>query len=366
MTNPGYPAAFSRRRFLAGSAAAAGAAGLGTLLNACGASSQTTSSSSARSPTSVRLSLGWIKNVEFAGLWLADANGYFTKQGIQPVIGAGGPTAPDPTVLVASGAADIGDEGAGLAVLMQAIAKGNDFVIIGTTFQQSPGCVISLPSHPITEPKDLVGCTFLGQQGVQDLINASLTLAGLPHRYTFVPVGFSVEPLLQHQGNAYSGLVTNQVVTMELQGMTEGKDFIVATWAQLGLPSYLDIFFTTRNYLKAHRDTVVAFMKATAMGWQQNETVAPSVAAHLAVTNYGAGLGLNLAQQTLENKLQIPFTKSAQTAAHGLLWVDPDTLGSTMYPPLKAFGLSGLPSPASIVDTTILADVYDGKTTLNI
>ena len=365
MTNTGHiPPGFSRRRFLIGSAGAAGAVGLGSLLAACGTTSQ--SSSSGASLTSVRAALGWIKNVEFAGLWMAEANGYYAKEGIQPVFRAGGPSVPDPTVTVAAGAADIGNTAAGLALLMQAILKGNDFVIIGTDYQESPGCVISLPSHPITEPKDLVGCTFLGQQGVQILINASLTLAGLPHRYKFVPVGFSVEPLLQHQGNAYSGLITNQVVTMELQGLKPGKDFIITTWAQLGLPGYLDIFFTPRKYLNTHRDTVVAFMKATAMGWQKNETVAPSVAAQLAVTDYGAGLGLDLTQQTLENKLQIPFTKSPQTAAHGLLWVDTDTLGSTMYPALKAFGLSNLPSPASIVDTSIMADVYDGKATLSL
>lgn len=370
MTKPDHnPPGFNRRSFLIGSAGAAGAVSLGSLLAACGSSSQASSpraSSSGASLTSVRVALGWIKNVEYAGLWMAEADGYYTKERIQPLFRAGGPSAPDPTVVLAAGAADIGNTAAGLPLLIPAILKGNDFVIIGTDFQTSPGCVISLPSHPITEPKDLLGCTFLGQQGVQILINASLTLAGLPHHYTFVPVGYTVEPLLQHQGDAYSGLVTNQVVTMELQGLKPGRDFIVTTWAQLGLPGWLDIFFTTRKYLDTHRDAVVAFMRATAMGWQVNETTAPSAAARLAVTDYGAGLGLDLAQQTLENKLQIPFTKSPQTAAHGLLWVDPDVLGSTMYPPLKAFGLSDLPPPASIVDTSILADVYDGKTTLSL
>lgn len=359
------PRSFDRRGFLAGSVALAGTAGIGALVSACGGPSGPTASASGRQLQDVSLSLGWIENVEYAGLWLADSNGYFTAEGINPAIQPGGPSAPDPTVVVAAGRADIGDTSA-LSALVEAVTKGNDFVIIGATYQNRPGCVISLPGYPVLKPKDLVGVKFLGQQGMQTYVDAVLTLAGLPRTYQFVPVGQSPEPLLQHQGDAYSGLVTNQVAALELQGMKEGKDFFVTLWSDLGLPAYSDIFFTTRAYLNANRKSVVAFMKAVVMGWEENEKIAPSKAAALAVSDYGSSLGLSQAQQTLQNQLQIPFTKSADTAAHGLLWVDPDTLGGGMYRALGAFGLTHLPPAASIVDTSILTDVYQGKTSVKV
>lgn len=370
--------AFDRRRFLTGTASLAGLAAVGGLAAACGSSSKpaaagTAASSGTTAPAGaattagttakVSVALGWIQNVEFAGLWLAEHNGYFDAQKIDANIIAGGPNAPDPTVTVAAGSADIGVS-SDMTSLLEAIAKGNDFVFIGATFQTSPGCIVSLASHPVRTAKDLVGIKFLGQQGVQTDLNAILKLAGLPQKYTFIPVGFTPEPLVQHQGQAFSAFATNEVITLEQQGLKEGKDFIVTTYAQLGLPSYSDIYFASKKYIAANRPAVVRFMRAVVQGWEDNLQAAPSVAAELAVKVYGSSLGLSLPQQILENEAQIPFMKSAQTDAHGLLWVDPTILGGAMYKALIASGVTQLPPAASVVDTSILAEVYKGAASI--
>lgn len=352
-----------RRRFLAGAAGLLGVAAVGGLADSFVPNLVASASAAPAKTETVSIALGWIKNVEFAGLWLAESKGYFKAQGINADIIAGGPNAPDPTVTVAAGKADIGDS-SDMTTLIEAIAKGNDFVLIGATFQVSPGCVVSLPDHPVRTPKDLVGIKFLGQQGVQTDINAVLKLAGLPQKYDFIPVGYTPEPLVQHQGQAYSAFVTNEVITLEQQGLKAGKDFIITTWAQLGLPSYSDIYFASKKYIAANRDTVVRFMRAVAQGWEENMKVPAQVAAKLAVDTYGTGLGLNLKQQILENKAQKPYMKSATTAKKGLLWVDPKELGGAMYKALKASGVTNLPPADSIVDTSILEDVYKGKSSV--
>jgi ABC-type nitrate/sulfonate/bicarbonate transport system substrate-binding protein len=321
------------------------------------------SSSAAPATSQVSLALGWIKNVEFAGLWLAEHNGYFAKQGIDAVIQSGGPNAPDPAVSVASGAAQVGND-SDMTSLIEAITKGNDFVMIGATYQVSPGCVVSLPSHPVTTPKDLVGIKFLGQQGVQTDIDAVLKLAHLPLTYTFIPVGYTPEPLVQHQGQAFSAFVTNEVITLEQQGLKQGKDFIVTTWAQLGLPSYSDIYFTTRKYLESNRSTLVRFMTAVVQGWEENMRVLPSVAARLAVDNYGSTLGLDLQQQALENTAQRPYMVSPATKKHGMLWIDTATLEGAMYTALRASGVTDLPPASRIVDMSILEEIYGNKTSI--
>jgi ABC-type nitrate/sulfonate/bicarbonate transport system substrate-binding protein len=347
-----------RRQFLAGAAGALGVAAFGGLSALYG--SPSAAASTPKATETVKIALGWIKNVEFAGIWLAEAKGYFQAQGINVDVIAGGPNAPDPTVSVAAGNANIGDS-SDMTTLIEAITKGNDFVFIGATFQVDPACIVSLPEHPVRTPKDLVGIKFLGQQGVQTDINAVLKLAHLPVKYDFIPVGYTPEPLVQHQGQAYSAFVTNEVITLEQQGLKAGKDFIITTWTQLGLPSYSDIYFASKKYIDANRDTVVRFMTAVCQGWEENMKLSPDVAAKLAVNTYGTGLGLNMKQQILENEAQIPYIKSAQTAKHGLLWVDEAELGGAMYKALKASGVSNLPPVADIIDTSILSDVYGGK-----
>ena len=52
-------------------------------------------------------------------------------------------------------------------------------------------------------------------------------------------------------------------ITLEQQGLKEGTDFVVTPWADLGFPSYANLFFADRSYVEANRDTVVRFMRAS-------------------------------------------------------------------------------------------------------
>jgi hypothetical protein len=75
----------------------------------------------------VRVALGWINNVEYAGVWMALENGYFKEEGLDVKTLPGGPNAPPPPVTVASGGAEIG-YGNWLPYL-DAVNRGNDFVL---------------------------------------------------------------------------------------------------------------------------------------------------------------------------------------------------------------------------------------------
>src|SRR5882757_2056502 len=110
-----------RRHFLQGTAAAA-ATGLAT----------PTVRAQAKP---VRVALGWINNVEYAGVWMALENGYFKDEGLDVKTLPGGPNAPPPPVTVASGGAEIG-YGNWLPYL-DALARGNDFVLVAGTFSVS-------------------------------------------------------------------------------------------------------------------------------------------------------------------------------------------------------------------------------------
>lgn len=363
-----------RRSFLRLGGAGAGAVLLGGgLLAACGNDDEGGDSSASASGdggaaaglTSASLAMGWIKNVEYGGNWVALENGYYADEGIEIDYLQGGPNAPAPAVSVAAGDAQIGVESS-LRRFADAVIEGNDFVIFGTQYQTSPGGVLSLAEKPVRTPEDLLGIRFLGQEGVDITIDAVLKIAGLPEGdYEFIPAGFSPDPLVEGAGDAYSCFVVNQPITLEEQfGMVAGTDYVVTTWADLGLPAYANMYFCERSFAEENHDYLVKFLRATIKGWELNAQEDPAVAAKLAVETYGVDLGLDINQQTRQNELQIPLMKGPLTDEKGLFWVDADTLGGGMWGALEAAGRDGLPDAATVIDTSVLEDAYDGKTSL--
>jgi ABC-type nitrate/sulfonate/bicarbonate transport system substrate-binding protein len=50
----------------------------------------------------------WIKNVEYAGFFIADARGYYRDAGVTPTFLAGGPNLPSVEAVVVAGRAEVG------------------------------------------------------------------------------------------------------------------------------------------------------------------------------------------------------------------------------------------------------------------
>ncbi len=380
------PVLLGRRRFLRLGATGVAVASTGALLAACGSDSatsesDTTESSSApeastaaaddttgdtaaapEETTTIDVAMGWINNVEYGGSWIAIDQGFYAAEGIEPNYLAGGPNAPLPPVAVAAGDAKIGIT-PNMQSLLDAINEGNDFVVFAAQYQASPGAVLSLAANPVEQPDDLVGIKFLGQEGVNEQIDAVLTIAGLDKDYEFIVAGFTPDPLLEGQGDAYSCFAVNQPITLEQQGLVEGEDFIVTPWADLGIPSYSNLFFAERSYLEENRDAIVRFMRATIKGWEQN-AIDPAVAAGLAVDDFGADLGLDLAQQTRQNELQLRYMTNELTESTGLMRIDPAEWDGAMTTAYLAAGRDAMPSSTDVLDLTILDDVYGDATTL--
>ena len=343
--------------------AAAGTTGATTAGSSGSATTMaTTAASTPMTTADVSIAMGWIKNVEYAGSWMALENGYYDDQAIKADYQQGGPNAPSSPVAIAAGDAQIGVS-ASMLTLLDAINEGNDFVVFATQYQTSPGAVLSLAKKPVTTPQDLIGITFLGQEGVDVTINAVLDIAGLPHDYNFVIAGYTPDPLIEGQGDAYSCFLVNQPITLETKGLVEGKDFVVTTWADLGFPSYSNLFFAERSYVESNRDAVVRYLRATIMGWEANAKDS-ATGAKLAVDKYGADLGLDIKQQTRQNELQIPLMESALTKSSGLFRIDAAQWDGPMKDAYLASGRTTMPAVADVVDLTILDDVFEGKTTL--
>ncbi|MWV51269.1 hypothetical protein GRS96_18520 [Rathayibacter sp. VKM Ac-2803] len=300
--------------------------------------------------TTVRVSLGWITNVEWAGFWLADKNGYYADQGLDIEWIGGGPNAPTTMATVAAGDADLGVE-PGVQGWLSSFADGNDWTAVGAVFQDSPASIVSLADDPVTSAEDLVGQTVLGQEGTQIDYDAVFRVAGLEPDYEFIPAGFDIAPLVDGQGIAYTAYATNQPITLEEQYGLSPDDYVVTLYSDLGLPTYGNVIYGDSGYIEGDSDVVEGFLAASLRGWEENGDD-PAVAAQLAVDEYGADLGLDLTQQTRENTLQQPLVVG--TTGDPLLSMSVDRMTDEMYPGLEAAGYDDLPAPADFIDMTYL------------
>jgi len=327
-----------RRLFLATSAAALAPAAL--------APARATAAGAA---TTVTTQLQWIKDVQNAGWWIADANGYFRDAGIDSNVLAGGPNLASVAAIVAAGRADVGFDQ--LEKIVDANAQGEDFVVFGAIYQQDPAALLSLPKNPIRSAHDILGKKLGLQQGARLYIDAIMKVNHLPPDYTEIVVGFDPQPLVEGACDGYLCFITNQPLALAARNVP----YVTATFDQLGYETYTDALFCTRDYLAKNRDTLVRYVRALQRGWAANAQN-PVLGAHLAVTVYGAALGLDEKQQIAVNRAQIPLFESAGTRAHGYMWIDTARIAGPIYTTFRATGRTKLPPVDRLVDTTILRD----------
>jgi ABC-type nitrate/sulfonate/bicarbonate transport system substrate-binding protein len=303
----------------------------------------------AAAASTVTTQLQWIKDSQNAGWWVADAEGYFRDAGIDSNVLAGGPNMSEVEAIVAASRADVGVDQ--FERVVDANAAGADLVIIGALYQRAPVALLSLPANPVRSARDIVGKRLGLQQGATVYIDAIMTVNHLPKTYTEIVVGSTPDPLLQGACDAYLCFITNQPLILAEQGIP----YVTTTFDQLGYVTYTDCLFCRRDYVREKRDTLVRYVRALQHGWATSVRD-PELGARLAVTTYGAGLGLNERKELATSRAQGPLLQSDATRTHGMLWIDKQRVAGPVYTTLRATGRTHLPPVDHLVDTSILID----------
>jgi ABC-type nitrate/sulfonate/bicarbonate transport system substrate-binding protein len=302
--------------------------------------------------TAITTQFLWIKNVEYAGFYIADAKGYYARAGIAPAFLAGGPNLPSVEAAVVAGRADVGFND--IEKITDAIAAGADFVVLGAVYQHSVGGILSLPQAPVHSARDLVGKRIGIQSGAQEYIDGVFNVNHLPREYTPVPVGFGPEPLLQGACDAYLCYLVNQPLILEARHIPH----VVVSFDALNFPLYSGCLYASRSVVASRRDVLVRYLRATAQGWAENARN-PDLGANLTVNTYGASLGLSLNEQISQNRAQVPLTQSDLTRRHGgPLWVSTEQIAGPIYRALRAAGHTSLPPVSKLVDLSLLQEAY--------
>lgn len=299
----------------------------------------------------ITTAFNWIPNIQFAGYFLGIDNGHFADNGLAAEFVPGGPNTPSTLVSLAAGQANVAycnwDQ------LGQAISRGNDLVVIGAQFPVNPVGLLS--TKPLASMADLSGKKVLLPTATDNrIIEVLFRLGGLEVDFEAVPAGFSPEPLLAGDGDAYLCFVVNQPITLEGMGMQKGKDFHVLSVDELGYKIPNQFLVLNRSDLEANRDRYVSFLRAFVAGWQDNIND-PKAGVRVTLDTYGASLGLDEAQQARQNELQIPLL--TRPGSDKLFWFDVDELAETAEKVSVAGKYDFTPDVHKVVDLSLLEEV---------
>jgi ABC-type nitrate/sulfonate/bicarbonate transport system substrate-binding protein len=351
-------AGIGRRRLLtAGGLAAVTAPVLAACSSSSSSSSSAAASGSASSTSTAVPALGalsyrlsWIKNVEFAGSYIADTKGYYKAQGFSSVnLISGGASATPMEADVATGKALVGVSSPDITGA--AIIKGAPLKIIGAQYQKNPFAIMSMAKTPIKTPEDMYGKKIGVQVANTSVWTAFVKAAKLDvSKIKVVSVQFDPTPLTQGTVDGWFSFITNEPNELESQG------FKVTTFllADFGYPLVSETYFATTESISSKPDALKAFLMAEIKGWKDN-LADPKLGATLTVNTYGKGLGLTIPEQTLEGAAENKLILNADTTKNGLFTVTDELVAEN----IKTLTFAGVTITADkLFDLSLIQEIY--------
>jgi ABC-type nitrate/sulfonate/bicarbonate transport system substrate-binding protein len=242
-------------------------------------------------PTNHKVQLSWVHTFEFAGLYMAQKQGYFAGQSLNVELLNGGYDDAgnyiDPVEAVVSGKAAFGITGAD--VILTARADGKPVVAIAAIYQRSPVALIALGDKHVVRPKDLIGKKVATEPGTSLGIayNALLKSEGIDHtQIVEIPrTDFTTKPLLSGEVDVLLSFITDDGINAKLHD----KNTTYVLMSDYGIDIYTNVIFTTEDMIKNKPEQVQGFVSAVVQGLQY-AVDNPQVAAQYVLDTYGSSL----------------------------------------------------------------------------
>lgn len=259
--------------------------------------------------TETSIQFSWLANNEFAGLYMAQSEGYYTAENLKVEFMPGGfddqGNYINPIEQVATGNADFGI--ADGADLLDARAQGQPIVAIASIFQRHPEAYVSLAEKNIVRPEDLIGKKVLVAAKARILLNALLAAQNIdPSQVDIIDrTDFSFQPLLTGDVDVIDAFITDAVVRLKAEGHAVNSILLI----DYGIESYPNAIFTTEDMVKNKPDVVERFLRATLKGIQSAVDNSEEAAKQVLVYNQD----LTLESQIQGLQAALPLFKPAGT-----------------------------------------------------
>lgn len=215
--------------------------------------------------TKASVRLKWLHQAQFAGFYVAKANGTYSAEGLNVEINSGGPEI-SPTQMVLSGTDDFGVVGADQLILAR--EKGVPLVALAVIYQKTPVALASLKDKNIVSPKQLEHKKVAIVYGRDEEVTYK-ALLGKENvdrsKIQEVPLTFDLNQLTENKVDAIIVYETNEPILLN----QEGFDLNLIKPRDYGINYYADTLFTTEKMLKEHPEIVEKFVKSTIKGWEE-------------------------------------------------------------------------------------------------
>lgn len=293
--------------------------------------------------TPMTMQAAWINDAEFAGYFLAMDQGYYADEGLELTYLSGGPDViPESTIIAARADLALTTPDTTIKVIVD---QGAPFKIIGAQYQKNPIGIVSLASSPINSPADLVGKTLAVPPVNVISVEAMLKLNNIDRdSVNIVPYAYDPTPLIQGEIDASLDFTTNVPYSISQQGV-EATSFLLYDF---GFTIYNDTVVVTEETLASKRGELVAWLRASRKGWEENfvDTAAwpPKWA-----DSWFKGTGRTIDNEIFFNGAQKPLME----APGGIFAMSEDDIEAN----LSALGEVGIVGSRDMFDTTLLDEI---------
>lgn len=219
--------------------------------------------------TPATLMLNWTPNAQHAGIYLAQANGWYEEAGIDLEIVE--PASAGADLVVGSGGAQFGISQA--ESLLPARAAGVQVVSIGTILPHNDSSFMMLEESGITRPREFEGATYGGFGGALETELLRTLVAcdgGDPDLVDIVEVG-NIDYLSGMEQGRFDIVWVFEgwdvLRAREVEGR-EVRSVRFVDWLDCIPDWYTPLFITSQDMIADQPDLVRAFMEATARGYE--------------------------------------------------------------------------------------------------
>jgi NitT/TauT family transport system substrate-binding protein len=246
----------------------------------------------AQAADDVTLQLKWVTQAQFAGYYVAQAQGFYGEEDLNVTILPGGPDVA-PTQVIAGGGADVVIDW--MPSALAAREKGLALVNIAQPFKSSGMMLTCRKDSGVATSADFGGKTLGVWFGGNEypflnwMNKLGLKTDGTEGGVTVLKQGFNVDPLLQNQAACVSTMTYNEYWQVIDAGM-KPEDLIVFKYEDEGVATLEDGLYVMEEKLAdpAFEDKMVRFVRASMKGWKWAEEN-PDDAAMIVLDNDATG-----------------------------------------------------------------------------
>lgn len=297
----------------------------------------------AMAATPLTMQAAWINDAEFAGYFVAIDQGYYAEEGLDLTYLPGGPDViPESTLVV--GRADLALTTPDTTI-KAIVDQGAPFKIIGAQYQKNPIGVVSLVKAPIRSPAELVGKTLAVPPVNAVSIEAVLAINGVDREsVNIVPYAYDPTPLIRGEIDASLDFTTNVPFTIQ----SLGEETVSFLLYDFGFTIYNDTVVVTDEVLSTKRAELVAWLRASRRGWEEN-LADPAFWPPRWADSWFAGTGRSIENEIFFNIAQ----KDLIETPAGIFAMTEEGIAGN----LEALARVGINGTREMFDTTLLEEI---------